>query len=137
MVTRSKSLTTMLLSVLATYGCASIATLAHDTGVRIEPISNESGRIRSPGFWTDADGISLRGDVLPSSAGQSPLVGHIDIAITVPDGSNTVCTTTPLITDRRYGGSGFSQPFVSLPPRGSRVRVWYHSVTATHNDCTA
>jgi len=135
MVTRSKSLTTMLLSVLATSGCANVATLAHDTGVRIEPISNESGRIRSPGFWTDADGISLRGDVLPGSAGQSPLVGHIDIAITVPDGSNTVCTITPLITDRRYEGSRFNRPFVSLPPRGSRVRVLYHAVTAAHDDC--
>ena len=135
MIVKNVQITLLLVGVLMTSACVSVPTFVHDSGVRIVPISNESGRIRSPGFWTDRDGISLRGDVLPGSAGQSPLVGHIDIAITVPDGSNTVCTMTPLITDRRYEGSRFNRPFASMPPRGSRVRVWYHSVTASHDDC--
>ena len=135
MIVKNVQITLLLVGVLVTSACVSVPTFVHDSGVRIVPISNESGRIRSPGFWTDRDGISLRGDVLPGSAGQSPLVGHIDISITVPDGSNTVCTMTPLITDRRYEGSRFNRPFASMPPRGSRVRVWYHSVTASHDDC--
>lgn len=125
----------MLLIVLITTACAPVATLVHDSGIKIEPISNETGRIRSPGFWIDRDGISLRGEVLPGSAEQSSMTGHVDISITVPDGSNSVCTIALLKIDRRSGASAFSQRFVSLPPRGSRVRIWHDSMTATHHDC--
>ena len=131
----SKATVVMLIGVSSLSGCSfSIPARVHDPGVAIETVSTESGQIRSVGFWTDRDGLTLRGEVLPNSSGKIP-EGHVDISITVPDRSSTVCSIAKLYRERSHNDGDFSHSFVSLPPRGSRVRVWYHPETMTHGDC--
>ena len=124
-----------LIAILATAACTSIPTRVHDSGIKIEPVSNDTGSIRSAGFWRDRNGISLRGEVSPNPVSESPLAGHIDVSITVPDKSSTVCTTADPNKDPKHVLKSFSRRFESLPPRGSLVRVWHHPAAATHDSC--
>ncbi|MDX1430024.1 MAG: hypothetical protein R3282_07035, partial [Rhodothermales bacterium] len=54
----------VLTGVLSLAGCTNIPTRVHDPGINIEPVSSETGQIRSVGFWTDRNGLSLRGEVV-------------------------------------------------------------------------
>jgi hypothetical protein len=132
------SKTNIYLSVLLTAGgasaCTSMPSRIHDTGVRIEPISNDGGEIRSVGFWTNDEGIMLRGEVVANAFDNQPLPGHVDVAITVPDGSNTVCTVAEFLEDRQTPVNTYSRRFEALPPEASTVRVAYHA-GQSHSDC--
>lgn len=136
MVAINKHWPIALISMLSVSACTSLPTRIHDSGVELEPVSNDVARIRSAAFWTGPDGISLRGEVLPGSSGASLVDGHVDISISMPDGSSTVCTTAELYVERSHIDDDFSHAFVSLPPRGSRVRVWYHPAAMIHDDCS-
>lgn len=136
MVAMNKTCPIALISILSVSACTSLPTRIHGSGVEIEPVSNDAARIRSVAFWTGPDGISLRGELLPGSSGDSLLDGHVDISISVPDGTSTVCTTAELYVERSHTDDDFSHPFVSLPPRGSRVRIWYHPAAMIHDDCS-
>ncbi len=125
----------MLIGVPSLFACADVPTRIHEPGVVIEPATSEVARLRSVGFWTDRNGLTLRGEVLPASPGQTLPGGHVDIAITVADRSSTVCTTATMYQENEHADNDFSHPFVSLPPRGSRVRVAYHATDITHDDC--
>ena len=137
MNTRRTTYLVALIGTLVMPACTSIPTRIHDSGVNIQPVSNDSGSIRSAGFWMDRKGVILRGKFSPNPADKIPVTGHIDVSITVPDGSNSVCTTAQLVKDRQYAGNAFVHRFVSLPPRGSFVRVWHHPVTAIHSNCAS
>lgn len=126
----------LLLSMLPTSACTSLPTRVHDSGVEIESVSNDAARLRSVAFWTDRKGLSLHGEVLPGPSRDALEDGHVDISITVPDGSSTVCTSAELYVERSHKDDDFSRSFVSLPPRGSQVRVWYHAVAMLHDDCS-
>lgn len=136
METFNKAWIVVLTAVSSLAGCTNIPTRVHDPGVNIDSVSNETGQIRSVAFWTDRSGLSLRGEVVPFSDSSCALDGHIDVAITVPDRSSTVCTTAQLYRERSHDDVDFSHPFVSLPPRGSHLRVWYHRATELHDDCS-
>lgn len=123
-----------IISLLGVSACTNLPTRVHGSGVKIEPVSNETGTVRSAAFWTNSDGISLRGEVALPPTDEGLMTGHIDIAITVPDGSTTVCAVAPLIADRRYGDIVYAHRFVSLPPRGSAIRLWHHA-SADHQAC--
>jgi len=125
----------VLIGVLATSACTNIPTRVHDSGVRIEAISNGTANIRSAAFWRDHDGLSLRGEVSATAIDEDSLVGHIDISITMPDGSSTVCTTAEQDKDSKQAFKPFTHRFESLPPRGSFLRVWHHPAPAPHDDC--
>jgi hypothetical protein len=125
-----------LLGILATSACTNIPTRIHESGARIEPVSNDTGSIRSAAFWRDRDGLSLRGEVSANSVNENLLAGHIDISITLPDESNAVCTTADWDADSKQALKPFSQRFETLPPRGTRLRVWLHPATA-HGDCVS
>lgn len=133
----NKAYPTLLISMLSMTACTSMPTRVHDSGIQVEPVSNDAARIRSVGFWTDRDRLTLRGEVLPASSATSFADGHVDISITTPDGSRTVCTVAEFYIKHRYADKDFSHPFASLPPRGSRVRVWYHAAAPVHDDCSA
>lgn len=126
----------LLIGMPSLFACANVPTRIHETGVVIEPATSEVARLRSVGFWTDRDGLTLRGEVLPVSPAQSLPGGHVDIAITVPDRSSTVCTTATMYQENEHADNDFSHPFVSLPPRGSRVRVAYHATDIPHDGCS-
>ena len=127
----------LLIGVLTTSACTNIPTRVHDSGVRIEPVSNDTAYIRSAAFWTDRGGLSLRGEVSAKPLNEDGLSGHIDISITVPDGSNTVCTTTEQDKYSNQAFMPFTLQFESLPPRGSFLRVWHHPAPARHDDCVS
>ena len=131
----NKAYPILLISMLSMTACTSIPTRVHDSGVQIEPASNDAARIRSVAFWTDRGRLSLRGEVLPASS-DSLVDGHVDISITVPDRSRTVCTVAELYVEHRNADKDFSHPFASLPARGSRVRVWYHAAAPNHDACS-
>lgn len=114
--------------------CASLPYRLHDTGVRLEPISVDGVDIRSVGFWTDDTQILLRGEVIANRSESRSLSGHVDVAITVPDGSNTVCTVAPFEVDRQSPVNIYSRRFETIPPEGSRIRVSYHA-SQSHSDC--
>lgn len=135
MDTHIKTWIVVLTGVSSLAGCTNIPTRIHDPGINIEPVSSETGQIRSVGFWTDRNGLSLRGEVVRLSDSSRALDGHIDVAITVPDRSSTVCTTAQLYRESGHGDVDFSHPFVTLPPRGSYLRVWYHPATESHDEC--
>lgn len=125
----------MLIGVPSLFACANISTRIHEPGIVIEPATSEVARLRSVGFWSDRDGLTLRGELLPASPGQSLPGGHVDIAISVPDRSSTVCTTATMYQENDHADNDFSHAFVALPPRGSRVRVAFHATDITHDDC--
>lgn len=139
MMTKNRATTHLfvLIGVLTISACSNIPTRIHDSGVRIEPISNDTANIRSAAFWRDRDGLSLRGEFSAKPINEDSLIGHIDISITVPDGSNTVCTTTVPDTDSKQAFKPFAHRFESLPPRGSLLRVWHHPAPAPHDDCVS
>ena len=137
MRTRNRATTYLfvLIGVLTTSACSNIPTRIHNSGVRIEPISNDTANIRSAAFWRDRDGLSLRGEFSATPMNANSLIGHVDISITVPDGSNTVCTTAQQDKDSKQAFKPFTHRFEALPPRGSLLRIWHHSVPALHDDC--
>jgi hypothetical protein len=114
--------------------CTSLPSRLHDTGVRIEPVLNDGAEVRSVGFWTNDEGIMLRGEVVANALDDQPLPGHVDVAITVPDGSNTVCTVAEFLEDRQTPVNTYSRRFEAVPPEGSTVRVSYHA-SQSHGDC--
>jgi hypothetical protein len=114
--------------------CTSLPSRLHDTGVRIEPVLNDGAEVRSAGFWTNDEGIMLRGEVVANAFDNQPLPGHVDVAITVPDGSNTVCTVAEFLEDRQTPVNTYSRRFEALPPEASKVRVAYHA-GQSHSDC--
>lgn len=126
----------MLVGMAFLFACSNVPTRIHEPGVVIESASSEVARLRSVGFWTDRDGLTLRGDVLPALFGQTLPGGHVDIAIIVPDRSSTVCTLAPIYQENQHADSDFSHAFVALPPRGSRVRVAYHATDINHDGCS-
>jgi len=126
----------VLLGFLATSACTNIPTRIHDSGVEIDPVSNDTGSVRSAAFWQDREGLSLRGDVSPRPANEDLLAGHVDISITSPDESNTVCATAEWGADSKQVLKPFFHRFESLPRKGSRLRVWHHPAT-THDDCAS
>ena len=132
----NKAYPILLISMLSVSACTSMPTRVHDSGVEIKSVSNDTARLRSVAFWTDRKGISLRGEVLPGPSADALEDGHVDIAITVPDGSSTVCTSAELYVERTHKDADFARPFVSLPPRKSQVRVWYHAAAMDHDDCS-
>ena len=132
------SKTTIYLIVLFAAGsmsaCTSLPSRLHDTGVRLEPVLNDGAEIRSVGFWTNDEGIMLRGEVVANAFDNRPLPGHVDVAITIPDGSNTVCTVAEFLEDRQTPVNTYSRRFEAVPPEGSTVRVAYHA-SQSHGDC--
>jgi hypothetical protein len=114
--------------------CTSLPSRLHDTGVRLEPVLNDGAEVRSVGFWTNDEGIMLRGEVVANAFDNRPLPGHVDVAITVPDGSNTVCTVAEFLEDRQTPVNTYSRRFEAVPPEGSTVRVAYHA-SQSHGDC--
>lgn len=134
---REKTHLFVLIGVLTTSACSNIPTRIHDSGVRIEPISNESADVRSAAFWRDRDGLILRGEFFAKPISEDSLIGHIDISITVPDESITVCTTAQQDKDSKQAYKPFTHRFDSLPPRGSSLRVWHHPAPAPHDDCVS
>ena len=132
------SKTTIYLIVLFAAGsmsaCTSLPSRLHDTGVRIEPVLNDGAEVRSVGFWTNDEGIMLRGEVVANAFDNRPLPGHVDVAVTVPDGSNTVCTVAEFLEDRQTPVNTYSRRFEAVPPEGSTVRVAYHA-SQSHGDC--
>lgn len=129
---------TIYLIVLVAAGsmsaCTSLPSRLHDTGVRIEPVLNDGAEVRSVGFWTNDEGIMLRGEVVANAFDDRPLPGHVDVAITIPDGSNTVCTVAEFLEDRQTPVNTYSRRFEAVPPEGSTVRVAYHA-SQSHGDC--
>jgi len=114
--------------------CTSLPSRLHDTGVQIEPVLNDGAEVRSVGFWTNDEGIMLRGEVVANAFDNRPLPGHVDVAITIPDGSNTVCTVAEFLEDRQTPANTYSRRFEAVPPQGSTVRVAYHA-SQSHGDC--
>jgi len=55
--------------------CTSLPSRLHDTGVRIEPVLNDGAEVRSAGFWTNDEGIMLRGQVVANTLDDQPC-GH-------------------------------------------------------------
>lgn len=133
-MTRLSTYVMVLLAVGFTSACTSLPYRLHDTGVRLEPTSSDGADIRSVGFWTDDTQILLRGEVIANRNESRSLSGHVDVAITVPDGSNTVCTVAPLEDKRQSPVNTYSRRFESIPPEGSRIRVSYHA-SPSHPDC--
>ena len=134
MINRFKTYLTILLVAGSVSACTSLPSRLHDTGVRIEPVLNDGAEVRSAGFWTNDEGIMLRGEVVANAFDIRPLPGHVDVAITVPDGSNTVCTVAEFLEDRQTPVNTYSRRFEALPPESSTVRVAYHA-SQSHGDC--
>ena len=61
----------MLVGMPFLFACSNVPTRIHEPGVVIESASSEVARLRSVGFWTDRDGLTLRGEVLPALSGQT------------------------------------------------------------------
>lgn len=114
--------------------CALIDTYVDAPGVDIERIATTTGSIASASFMEDRYGFYLRGSVRPRSINKMPLSGHIDIAITGPDGASTKCMTTRHRNPPRKVRRPFFVRFEKLPEPGSVVRVWHHG-GAIHNGC--
>ena len=68
------------ISVLAIGGCYNLPTRVHDPGVRIELVTSEQGAIRTAGFWTDKDGLILRGDLPPDERNRRTDVERVDVS---------------------------------------------------------
>ena len=133
---KQAAVTVTAMSVLAIGGCYNLPTRVHDPGVRIELVTSEQGAIRTAGFWTDKDGLILRGDLPPDERNRRTDVEHIDIAILKPGGHNSVCVIAPLTIDGRHGGSVFTRRFAALPPTGSLVRLKRH-LSDPHAGCAS
>lgn len=134
MINSIKTYLAALLVAGSVSACTSLPSRLHDTGVRIEPVLNDGAEVRSAGFWTNDEGIMLRGEVVANALDIQPLPGHVDVAITMPDGSNTVCTVAEFLEDRQAPVNTYSRRFEALPPESSTVRVAYHA-SQSHGDC--
>lgn len=137
-MTISKSALALIITMgaLCTSSCALIPVYVSDPNVEIELLSTRTGRIVSAGFWEDRYGVSLRGEFTLTPISRSPLAGHIDIAITAPDGLSTECRKARNRNRPRRVRKPYSFRFEALPAPGSVVRMWHHA-GATHGYCIA
>lgn len=114
--------------------CAWIPSYVSEPGVTIERMATPSGRVSSAHFWEDRRGFALRGEITPQPITKGPMGGHVDIAITSPNGDSTTCTTTRQRINARHVRKPFSIRFDELPAPGSVVQLKHHK-SANHEDC--
>ena len=114
--------------------CAWIPSYVSEPGVTIERVTTSSGRVSSAHFWKDRKGFALRGEITPQPITKGPMGGHVDIAITSPNGDSTTCTTTRQRINARHVRKPFSIRFDELPAPGSVVQLKHHK-SANHEDC--
>jgi len=75
----------------------------------------------------------LRGEITPQPITKGPMGGHVDIAITSPNGDST---TTRQRMAARHTRKPYSFHFQQIPSPGSVVRVLYHEHSRDHG-CVA
>lgn len=114
--------------------CAWVPTLVSDSGVIIEMESTSSGRITSTHFWRDRRGYQLHGEVVPHPITKGPMGGHVDIVITAPNETNTVCTTVRQRTSVGHVRKPFYSRLDEMPTRGSIVKIKHHD-SLNHRTC--
>ncbi|MCH9674373.1 MAG: hypothetical protein K0U93_23240 [Gammaproteobacteria bacterium] len=120
--------------LLLASSCAWIPSYVSEPGVTIERVTTSSGRVSSAHFWEERTSFALRGEITPQPITKGPMGGHVDVAVTAPDGVNTECSTTRQRIGVRHVRKQFSIRFDELPALGSVVRVKHHN-SANHEDC--
>ncbi len=114
--------------------CAWVPSYVSEPGVTIERMTTSSGCVSSANFWEDRKGFALRGEITPQPITKGPMGGHVDIAITAPDGESTECRTTRQRIGVRDVRKQFSIRFDVLPTPGSVVQIKHHD-SANHDGC--
>jgi len=114
--------------------CAWIPSYVSEPGVTIERVTTSSGRVSSAHFWEDRKGFALRGEITPQPITKGPMGGHVDFAITSPDGESTACTTIRQKIAVRHVRKPFSLRFDELPAPGSVVQIKHHD-GVDHESC--
>ena len=116
--------------------CAWVPSYVSEPGVTIERVTTSSGRVSSAHFWEDRKGFALWGEITPQPFTRGPMRGHVDIAITAPDGESTECTTTRQRIGVRHVRKQFLIRFDVVPAPGSVVQIKHHD-SANHDGCEA
>lgn len=120
-------------SQLAT-SCTYMQMRVDEPNVTIERMTTSSGRITFADYYKYRKAYLLRGTIRPVAYTKWAMGGHVDVAVTAPDGVNTECTS--VVQDIR--GSTWSKPFTipfdELPAPGSVVQIRHHD-SAIHDGC--
>lgn len=128
--------TFLLVALSGAASCSWIPTYITAPEVEIELVSTTYGRVASASFWSDAQDIVLRGEIVPRPVTKSPLSGHVHAVITLADGASEYCLTTRQRMAVRQVRKPYSFHFRELPPPNSVVQVFYHEHSDDH-DCVA
>tara|TARA_R110002096_G_scaffold195693_1_gene378355 strand:+ start:1990 stop:2409 length:420 start_codon:yes stop_codon:yes gene_type:complete len=126
-VKRFTRLVSFGLGVLGLSSCAWIPKYISDPGVEIQTLPASDGRVTSAHFWRDDKGIQLWGEVVGNPVTKGPIGGHVDVAITLPDGEGIECRTTRQRIQPRHTRKPYFLDFDALPPPGSVVTVKHHA----------
>ena len=101
-------------------------------GYKIEVVSKSTSKAKI--FWTrvsEEDGkLHVSGKIKRKNRQQQVPFGHIDIVVVDASGNvlmdNTVAYKPAKVNKLLRKASKFSYEFVSLPPKGSNIKVSYH-----------